>query len=62
MATVVGKDAAAVKRCTCRSCASMLEYTESELRSRRMSYMGEACTEEVLDCPVCKTPIVIRSW
>lgn len=61
MATVVGKDTAQVKRCTCRNCASILEYTESELRERRNSYMGESCTEAVLDCPVCKVPIVIRS-
>jgi hypothetical protein len=61
MAQIVGKDEGHVKRCTCRNCASIVEYTESELRSYRASYQGDTCTEWALDCPSCKAPIVVRS-
>mgnify|MGYP000872238219 CR=1 FL=1 len=61
MATVVGTDEKFVKRCSCRSCAAVIKYTDSETRERRASYMGDTCTETVLDCPRCKAVIVLRS-
>jgi hypothetical protein len=34
MVTVVGRDESKVKRVTCRGCASVLEYKQSEVQSR----------------------------
>ena len=61
MPTIIGTDQQFVRRCTCLKCASIIEYTENETRERRSSYMGESCTETVIDCPKCKNVIILRS-
>jgi RNase P subunit RPR2 len=54
MPTVVGTDPGAVKRVTCRSCASRLEYTESEAQERRhRDYTGDLDVWRVVVCPKC---------
>lgn len=61
MATVVGLDTQAVKRCTCRKCASIIEYTDSELREASGSDMsGTGYTRYSLTCPKCGNSITVR--
>ena len=61
MATVVGIDTQNVKRTSCRKCASIIEYTESETRqvtSRDIS--GVSDTSHILTCPKCGHDITTR--
>lgn len=62
MAQVVGKDVGAVKRCTCSKCASIIEYTPSELVERKHShdYLGDYEVDDFLKCPKCGDWILIR--
>jgi hypothetical protein len=63
MVTVVGRDDSAVKRITCRGCASVLEYKRSEVKRRDgTDYSGGADGAEWVDCPNCGDKAVIRSW
>lgn len=63
MVKVVGKDESAVKRITCRSCASILEYTLSEVKScHGTDYGGGPDGAEWVDCPNCGHQAIIRSW
>lgn len=63
MVKVVGRDESAVKRITCRDCASVLEYTKKEVRSYHgTDYGGGPDGQEWVDCPNCGGRAVIRSW
>jgi RNase P subunit RPR2 len=63
MVTVVGKDETKVKRVTCRSCASILEYNLSEVKEYHgTDYGGGPDGQEWVDCPHCGKRAVIRSW
>lgn len=63
MVKVVGKDEKAVKRITCKSCASILEYTLNEVKSRHgTDYGGGPDGCEWVDCPSCGNKAIIRSW
>lgn len=63
MVKVVGRDETAVKRVTCRDCASMLEYCLYEVKSRKVSdYGGGSDGMEWVDCPNCGKKAIIRSW
>lgn len=63
MVKVVGKDETAVKRVTCRGCASILEYTLSEVKEvNGTDYGGGPDGMEWVDCPHCGGKAVLRSW
>lgn len=63
MVTVVGKDISAVKRVTCRGCASVLEYIASEVQRREgRDISGCADGKEWIACPTCGSEVTIRSW
>jgi len=63
MVKIVGKDESFVKRVTCRSCASILEYTLNEVREYHgTDYTGGADGQEWVDCPNCGRKAIIRSW
>lgn len=51
---VVGKDEAAVKKTTCKNCASILEYTlaDTEVHVHR-DYGGGSDSYRWLKCPAC---------
>jgi DNA-directed RNA polymerase subunit RPC12/RpoP len=55
MVKVVGKDESAVHRITCRSCASVLEYTQSEVKYIKHShdYLGDYEVDQGIKCPQC---------
>lgn len=46
MAKVVGRDEKAVKRSTCKNCASIIEYTPSEV----ITYHGGDYSGDTYDC------------
>lgn len=63
MVKVVGRDETAVKRITCRGCASILEYTLSEVKKYSgTDYGGGSDGCEWVDCPSCGYQVVIHSW
>ena len=63
MVKVVGRDETKVKRVTCRSCASVLEYTDAEVKEvHGTDYGGGPDGQEWVDCPHCGKRAVIRSW
>ena len=59
MVKVVGRDESAVKRITCWKCASVLEYTESEVVSIKHSYdyLGDYSVDRGIKCPQCKSNV-----
>lgn len=64
MAKVVGRDEQAVKRITCRKCASIVEYTEGEVRNlySGTDYGGGPDGADGFACPNCGKDIYTRSW
>lgn len=54
MVKIVGKDPEAVHRVTCKKCASILEYTLSEVTySYTTDYGGGTDAYNFIICPVC---------
>lgn len=52
--TVVGKDQTKVKRCTCKNCASILEYTMADTKTDYSTdYSGGRDHYRYLTCPSC---------
>ena len=61
MVTVVGKNSGHVKHCTCRNCASRLEYTQSEVQSYvHRDYGGGSDTVKYIICPRCGKKVEVR--
>lgn len=58
--TVVGKNPAMVKRCTCRNCASDLEYTVADTRcDYSTDYTGGRENYRYLICPACSARVIV---
>lgn len=54
MPVVVGKDPSMIKRCTCKNCASVIEYKGYEVKQLKSTdYSG--CTDiyKYIVCPTC---------
>lgn len=63
MATIVGKEPREVRRCTCRNCASIIEYTQSETTTRWVSdYGGDREQIRELICPGCHNRIQVSFY
>ena len=63
MPEVIGTDPRFLKQCSCKNCASMIRYTDSELhRIEGKDYTGSPDGKEFIICPVCHREIIIRSW
>ena len=61
MATVVGKDTAALKRVTCYMCASIVEYAEAEVKVRKdYDYTGYYDLTRYINCPCCSHDIKVK--
>lgn len=61
MVKVVGRDETVVKRVTCRSCASILEYTKSEVKKfTSYDYGGGSDINYYIDCPSCEQKAYTR--
>jgi RNase P subunit RPR2 len=55
MATVIGNDLTQYKRMTCHNCASIIQYTRSELiwNDINHDYLGDFDRVQGLYCPNC---------
>lgn len=63
MVKVVGVAPEAVKQVTCRNCASILEYTKSEVKEcYGRDYSGCSDCREWIVCPSCGKEVILRSW
>lgn len=63
MVKVVGIAPEAVKQVVCHNCASMLEYTKSEVKEYHgRDYSGGSDGREWIVCPSCGHKVILRSW
>ena len=63
MVKVIGKDLNKVHKATCKSCASILEYTLSEIKKYRgTDWGGGPDGTDWIDCPSCGHQVILRSW
>lgn len=64
MATVVGTDTRQVHRATCRKCASIVEYTEGEVRTlwSGKDYGGGPDGAKGFTCPKCGDDVITERW
>ena len=64
MIKVIGRDDAAVKQITCRSCAARLEYTPSDVQKlwRGTDIGGGADGGDGFRCPQCGNNVITKSW
>ena len=61
MIRIVGDDPQAVKRCTCRNCAAIVEYTPNETKTEvHRDYGGGSDTFTFIQCPRCNNKINVR--
>lgn len=60
MVKVIGIDTQYIKKVTCRNCASILEYTDSEVITKRYrDYLGDTDYVKIIKCPNCKTDVTV---
>ena len=60
MVKVIGKNSAMIKETTCSQCASKLEYTNSEAKTRsRTDYTGDTSSWQYIECPECKHEVIV---
>lgn len=64
MVKVIGKDESAVKRTTCRNCATILEYTPSDVRElwSGQDISGGADGAKGFNCPQCSAQVITERW
>jgi len=63
MVKVVGEDPAQIKRITCRNCAAILEYTQSEVDSKIVrDYGGGTDTYHFITCPKCHNEVIVKGY
>ena len=63
MATIIGKDPKVMRRCTCAKCASIIEYTLSEVKLEiECDYGGGHEKVAKLTCPGCGTNITVDKY
>lgn len=63
MVQIVGKDPAAIKRVTCKGCASLLEYTLSEVTSfNSTDYSGCSDDYHYITCPGCSKRVYVKGY
>jgi hypothetical protein len=60
MPKVIGKDNKFVKQVSCKNCASILEYTESEVEKGKSYDYGGGCDPyKYINCPYCSKKVII---
>lgn len=63
MVKVVGRDESVVKKVTCRKCASVLEYTLSEVQQyTSYDYGGGSDIVKYIKCPSCGHDVSVRGY
>ena len=62
MVKLVGQDQSQVKRVTCKNCASVLEYTVSEIEKHEgRDCTGESDEYEHVKFPSCNSKVILRA-
>lgn len=62
MVKVVAEDPNATKRVTCKHCASVLEYTLSEVIAEPVhDYTGDIELHHYIQCPKCGYEITVKN-
>lgn len=54
MAVVIGKDRSLIRQCSCRKCASIIEYELREVNTKfEVDYLGDKEVVYYIICPGC---------
>lgn len=63
MATIIGKDPAVFRRCTCKNCASIVEFLPGEIQHRTVfDYGGGKDMVYFITCPGCAQEISVTKY
>ena len=63
MPKVVGKDEKHIRRCSCKHCASILEFTNSEVtKYTAKDYGGGSDTYRYILCPNCSERVYVEEY
>ena len=63
MAKVIGFNELLKKRCSCKQCSAIIEYTPGEVKENRgRDYSGGPAGREWIICPNCGKEVTIKSW
>lgn len=62
MAKVVGFDTSVLRKVTHRDCGAMVEFSQNEVQSQRVSCMGDVDTEYYIFCPNCGQKIWVSHY
>lgn len=63
MVNVVGKDPKVFKQVVCPMCASILEYTPSEVNKYNgKDHTGGSSGYEYIHCPECSNEVILKLW
>ncbi len=59
----VGEDLEQVRKCTCRNCASVLEYLLKDVESHTSrDYSGVLDTDYYITCPECGKKVIVKGY
>jgi hypothetical protein len=61
MVNVIGFDKRITKTVSCHGCAAILEYTKSEIQTKRVSCMGDIDHVKYIVCPSCNNRVNVGS-
>jgi RNase P subunit RPR2 len=60
---IIGTDTTVMKRCTCRKCATMLEYTMADTDTDYSTdYTGGREDYRFLICPNCSNKVIVPMY
>lgn len=62
MVKIIGRDEAKVHKVSCPNCASILEYTQSEVYSakKNFDYLGDYDRVDCITCPNCNYEVQVK--
>lgn len=61
--TIIGKDPQLTKRCSCRNCSAMLEYTKADTTvDYSTDYLGDKDYYRYLTCPSCSVKVFVPMY
>lgn len=63
MVQVIGKDESKVYKVSCPNCASILQYTKSEVHSvkKNYDYLGDYDLVNCVTCPQCNYDVSVKN-
>lgn len=57
---VIGVDQKYLKKVSCKHCASILEYTRSDIKEIKYPDWGGTVDDEYIECPRCESRVFLQ--